>query len=209
MATHDTDAHADSPPPEPAPGGPAESGSAPPPATAISEPELSQLKAQAAQAAENWDKFLRAAADLENYRKRAAREKEETVRYQGEQMVTALLPVLDNMDRALSSAQEHGSEHSGLVEGLEQIHAQFERVLKDFGLEAVAAAAGDTFDPRLHEAISHEPSAEQPEGAILQQLQRGYKLGNRLLRPARVRVSKGPPADPPPTESRENPRRRS
>jgi molecular chaperone GrpE len=201
MAKKDTEIPAVSPPAEPAAAGPAGPGTAEPAAGPLSETELSRLQEQAAQAAENWDKFLRAAADLENYRKRVTREKEEIVRYRSEQMVAALLPVLDNMERALEAVREHGPDNAALVEGLQQIRSQFRRVLEEFGLEEVVAGAGHPFDPRLHEAIGHEPSAEHPEGAVVQQLQRGYKLANRLLRPARVTVSKGAVADAPPGQA--------
>jgi molecular chaperone GrpE len=159
--------------------------------TAISAAELQQLKAAAARADENWDKFLRAVADLDNYRKRVAREKEELARYTSERVVAALLPVLDNLERALAAAQEHAVNNTGLLDGLQQIQTQFRRTLEEFGLKEVVANAGHPFDPNIHEAVSHVESAEHPEGHVIEQLQRGYKLADRLLRPARVVVSKG------------------
>jgi len=153
----------------------------------IEEAELQKLKAEAAKAAENWDKFLRAAADLENYRKRVAREREELTRAARETVIAALLPALDNLERAL----QHSSENSPLREGLLQVRKQFERALGEFGLVEISAQAGDTFDPSLHEAISHVESNDHADGIILQQVQSGYKLGDRLLRAARVVVSKG------------------
>jgi molecular chaperone GrpE len=160
----------------------------------IFEHELEELKAGAARADENWDKFLRAAAELENYRKRVARDKEELVRYTSERVVAALLPVLDNFERALAAAEQDSANNRALLEGLRQIHSQFRRTLEEFGLEEVIAHAGHPFDPNLHEAISQVESAEHPDGTVLDQLQRGYKLADRLLRPARVIVSKGPAA---------------
>ena len=154
----------------------------------ISETELEQLKTQAA---ENWDKFLRATADLENYRKRVSREKEELARYTSERVVGALLPVLDNLDRALTAGETHAGDNPALMDGLKQVHSQFRRTLEQFGLQEVIALAGNPFDPNLHEAVSQLESTEHPEGAVLEQIQRGYKLGDRLLRPARVVVSKG------------------
>ena len=164
----------------------------PPPAAALSAEELDQLRTQAGKADENWDKFLRAAAELENYRKRAAREKEEIARYSAERVVAALLPVLDNLERAVAAAKEHGTENSALLDGIGQVYTQFRRALDEFGLQEVVAHAGHPFDPNLHEAVSHQDSADHPEGMILDQLQRGYKMADRLLRPARVVVSKGP-----------------
>ncbi len=160
----------------------------------ISLEEYRELKATAAKADENWDKFLRAAADLDNYRKRVAREKEELARFTSERVVAALLPALDNLERAIDAAQQHGTENSSLLEGITQVCSQFRRTLTEFGLKEIAANAGHPFDPNLHEAVSHVESGEHPEGHVVEQLQRGYKLADRLLRPARVIVSKGLPA---------------
>ena len=148
--------------------------------------ELEQLKAQVA---ENWDKFLRASADFDNYRKRVAREREELTRFTRENVIAALLPALDNLERAL----DHSAAGTSLHEGLMQVQKQFARTLGDFGLVEIIAKPGDLFDTNLHEAVSHIESADQPDGAILEQLQSAYKLGDRLLRPARVVVSKGAP----------------
>jgi molecular chaperone GrpE len=157
----------------------------------ISVEELEDLKARAAKADENWDKFLRAAAELENYRKRVAREKEELARYTSERVVAALLPVLDNLERAIDAAQKHGADNASLLDGITQVYSQFRRSLAEFGLQDVTTSAGHPFDPNLHEAVSHIESGEHPEGHVVEQLRRGYKLAERLLRPARVVVSKG------------------
>jgi molecular chaperone GrpE len=93
----------------------------------ISVQELEGLKAKAAKADENWDKFLRAAAELDNYRKRVSREKEELARFTSERVVAALLPALDNLERAIDAAQEHGAENSSLLEGITQVYSQFRR----------------------------------------------------------------------------------
>jgi molecular chaperone GrpE len=162
-------------------------------ASSISSTELENLKTAAAKADENWDKFLRTAAEFDNYRKRISREKEELARFTSERVVAALLPVLDNLERALNAAEQQGDQ-TALIEGLQQVHGQFRRTLEEFGLKEVAAHAGHQFDPNLHEAVAQASSTEHPEGHVLEQLQRGYKLADRLLRPARVVVSKGPPA---------------
>lgn len=146
--------------------------------------EIEQLKAQAA---ENWDKFLRAAADLDNYRKRVGREKEELARYTTERLIGTLLPALDSLERAL----EHSDESTPLHDGLLQVHKQFQRALADFGLVEIVAKPGEHFNPEIHEAVSHVESADHDDGTIIEQLQSGYKLADRLLRPARVAVSKG------------------
>jgi molecular chaperone GrpE len=157
----------------------------------ISQQELEELKAKAAKADENWDKFLRAVADLDNYRKRVGREKEELARFTSERVVSALLPALDNLERAIGAAQQHGVENSSLLDGITQVYNQFRRSLVEFGLQEVVANAGHPFDPNLHEAVSQVESDDHPEGHVIEQLQRGYKLADRLLRPARVVVSKG------------------
>jgi molecular chaperone GrpE len=185
--------HTKSAPVDPASAAEGEAVAKPEPTTidSISVDELEDLKARAAKADENWDKFLRATADLENYRKRVAREKEELARYTSERVVTALLPVLDNLERAVGAAQKHGPDNSSLLDGITQVYSQFRRSLGEFGLQEVTANAGDVFDPNLQEAVSHVESDEHPEGHVVEQLQRGYKLAERLLRPARVVVSKG------------------
>jgi molecular chaperone GrpE len=164
-----------------------------------SVPEIDRLKAEAA---ENWDKYLRAAAELDNYRKRVAREKEELARYTSERVVAALLPVLDNLERALVAAEQHTADNEALLDGLKQIQSQFRRTLEEFGLKEVIVHEGHPFDPNLHEAVGHIESAEHAEGHVIEQLQRGYKLADRLLRPARVVVSKGTP--PPETSNLES-----
>ena len=167
--------------------------------------ELAALREKAEKADENWDRFLRATAELENYKKRVLREKEELARATREQVVAALLPVLDNLERAITHAEKPvdgavrpspaaPQSDDTLLSGLRQIHSRFQSTLAEFGLEEVVAHAGHPFDPNFHEAVGHVESAEHPEGVIIEQLQRGYNLSKRLLRPARVVVSKGSPA---------------
>jgi molecular chaperone GrpE len=159
------------------------------PVTAAAVPELETLKTQAA---ENWDKFLRTAAEFENYRKRVGREREELVRFTRESVIAALLPALDNLERAL----DHSPEGTPLHDGLLQVQKQFQRALGESGLTEIIAKPGDPFDPTIHEAVSHIESADHPEGTVIEQLHSAYKLGDRLLRPARVVVSKGAPTPP-------------
>jgi molecular chaperone GrpE len=175
---------------------PAPSPTGEPSPSSISAKDLEQLKMAAAKADENWDKFLRAAAELENYRKRVAREKEDLARFTSERVVSALLPVLDNFERALTAVQEHEAGNAALLEGLQQIQVQFRSTLEQFGLKEVVANTGHLFDPNIHEAVSHVASDDHPEGHVIEQLQPGYKLADRLLRPARVVVSKGKGEEP-------------
>ncbi|MCS7048357.1 MAG: nucleotide exchange factor GrpE [Verrucomicrobiae bacterium] len=146
------------------------------------------------QAAENWDRYLRALADLDNYRKRARREREEAILAAREEVIRALLPALDNLERAL----EHSAPGTPLHEGLEQVKKQFARALADFGLVEIVPQPGDLFDHNAHEAIGHEPHPQFPENTVVALSQSGYRLGERLLRPARVVVSAGSAPAPSP-----------
>lgn len=159
--------------------------------------QIEELKAKAAKADEHWERLLRTAAEMENLRKRSARDKQEAVRYANESLVAKLVPVLDNFDAALAAASTapNGSADSLRI-GINMIFSQFKNVLAEVGLEEVDAT-GATFDPNLHEAVSHQESADVPEGQVLQQLRKGYKLKDRLVRPATVVVAKkpAPPAE--------------
>jgi molecular chaperone GrpE len=159
---------------------------------AITPEQLSELKARAEKADENWERLLRTTADFDNFKKRAAREKQDAIRYANEGVLEKLVPVLDNFDAALSAAQTSSAGGAqSLQTGVSMIFQQLKRVLTESGLEEVDAT-GQTFDPNLHEAVSQQESAAVPEGQVLQQLRKGYKLRDRLLRPATVVVAKKP-----------------
>ena len=128
----------------------------------------------------------RVAADFENYRKRTARDHESLVARASERLVKELLPVLDDLERALVAAAEH--EEAKLEEGVRLVHRELAQVLAKEGL--VAVETDGKFDPHEHEALLTQPS-EAEEGAILEVIQKGYRLGDRVLRPARVVVSAG------------------
>jgi molecular chaperone GrpE len=135
------------------------------------------------------DLYIRSQADLDNYRKRAAREREDSIRYANSSLLERLLPILDNFELGLDAAKNTpGAEN--ILMGLGMVQKQLQDFLKDSGIEPVEAV-GAEFDPNLHEAIGQEPSAEVAENIVLRQLRRGYKLRDRLLRPATVIVSKG------------------
>ncbi len=138
------------------------------------------------------DRCLRLQADFENYRRRVLREREETARRAQQGLMEDLLPVLDHLDLAMQAAADHAADN-GVVEGFRMVAEQLRGVLGRYGLEAVEAD-GAVFDPVWHEAISHIPSADVAENAVIQQTRRGYKLGEFLLRPAQVVVSSGPAA---------------
>ena len=136
--------------------------------------------------------MLRVAADFENFKKRAARERQETSRYASESLLQKLIPVLDNFEMALAATNNAQSNTlQQLQAGVGMIHQQLRSVLTDAGLEEVDAA-NKAFDPNWHEAVSQQESAEVPEGQVLQQLRKGYKFRDRLLRPASVVVAKTP-----------------
>lgn len=163
------------------------------PATVTSE-QLTELKERAAKADENWDRLLRTTADFENFRKRAAREKQEAIKYANETLLQKLVPVLDNLDMALAAAQAAGPDASqSLQTGVGMISQQLKGVLAEAGLEELNAV-GKPFDPNFHEALSQQETPEVPEGHVLSQLRKGYKLRDRLLRPASVVVAKQPAA---------------
>lgn len=156
--------------------------------------QLDELTQRAEKADENWDRLLRTTADLENFKKRAAREKQEAIKYANETLLEKLLPVLDNFDMALTAAQTESNEAAqSLLKGISMIQQQFKSVLTGAGVEEIDAL-GHTFDPKLHEAVAQRETTEAPEGQVIQQLRKGYKLKERLIRPATVVVAKPPAA---------------
>jgi molecular chaperone GrpE len=151
--------------------------------------EIAALAARAAQADQNWEKYVRAVADLDNFRKRAARERQDAIRYANESLLEKLIPVVDNFEAALAAASAETASPDSLKTGVSMIGAQLRGVLRDAGLEEVDAL-GQPFDPALHEAVSQEESQDAAEGTVLRQLRKGYRLKDRLVRPASVVVAK-------------------
>jgi molecular chaperone GrpE len=136
------------------------------------------------------DLALRSQADFENYRKRSIREREEAVKFANFSLVEKLIPVLDSFDLGLVAAKSSEAA-APIVSGMEMVRRQLEDVLHQFGVEGMDAT-GQPFDPNLHEAVAQEPSAEVPEGNVVRQLRKGYRLRERLVRAALVVVSGGP-----------------
>ena len=136
------------------------------------------------------DLAMRSAADLENYRKRSIREKEDAVKYANAAMLERLVPILDNFDLGLAAAKNDAGAAS-IVAGLEMVARQLQDILVSCGVEPVNAEPGTPFDPNVHEAIGQEAHPELSEGSVARQLRKGFKLRDRLLRPATVVVSKG------------------
>lgn len=139
------------------------------------------------------DQLLRVSADFDNYKKRAARERQEAIKYAQESLLQRLIPVLDNFDMAQAAGQTQNITVASLQSGIAMVQQQLKSVLSEAGLEELDAT-GKTFDPNLHEALSQEESADVAEGQVLRQLRKGYKLRERLLRPASVVVARPPAA---------------
>ena len=140
---------------------------------------------------------MRSQADFDNYRKRMAREMSEMAQYSNMSLLQGLLPILDNFDMGLQAAKAEG-DGSVIFQGMAMVKKQLEDFLRDCGVEAVEAT-GKPFDPSQHEAIQQVASDEIPEGHVVHEMRRGYRLNHRLLRAANVTVSTGPesPADHP------------
>ncbi|NMC73198.1 MAG: nucleotide exchange factor GrpE, partial [Geobacteraceae bacterium] len=147
------------------------------------------LAAKEAEAAANWDKYLRERADLENYRRRVQKDKEDLMKYGNECLLLEILPVLDNMERALSHASEESL--SAVIEGVSLTRSMLLSVLKKFGVEPVEAK-GAVFDPAFHQAMCQIESADAEPNTVIEEFQKGYLLNDRLLRPAMVSVAAAP-----------------
>jgi molecular chaperone GrpE len=149
--------------------------------------EIEQLRRELE---EKHGRYLRALADAENAKRRAQREREEYVRYANESLIRELVPVLDNLDRAIEAARARGGAAS-FVDGVELIQRELLKVLERFGVERYSAL-GAVFDPARHEAVSRVISATEPENTVVGETLRGYLLNGRVLRPAMVAVSAPP-----------------
>ena len=147
-----------------------------------------RIAAVEAERDEHLDRLRRVAADFDNFRKRAARDQENLVARAHERLMKALLPVVDDIERALVAASEH--EEAKLEEGVRLVARELQSALAREGLEEIETDG--KFDPHVHEALLSQPS-EADEGAVIEVLQKGYRLGDRVLRPARVVISQGTP----------------
>jgi molecular chaperone GrpE len=151
---------------------------------------IAELEERIALLEREWDEYLadvkRVAADFDNYRKRAARDQQSLVARAHERLVKELLPVLDDLERALEAAEAH--EEAKLEEGVALVTRAFGDILRKEGLEEIAVDG--KFDPHVHEALLSQPS-EAEEGSVIEVIQKGYRLGDRVIRPARVVISSG------------------
>jgi len=148
-------------------------------------PSTDPLRGPAARPPQEDDSYLRLAADFDNYRKRVARDQAELVQRATERLVKELLPVLDDLERALQAADEH--EEAKLEDGVRLVHRALAEVLRKEGIEEIAAEGA--FDPHVHEALLTQPGDGVESGDVLQVLQKGYRLGDKVVRPARVIVA--------------------
>ena len=160
----------------------------PPDETRPASPEETIARLQA-QINQQKDQTLRDRADLENTRKRLQREKEDAVRYANTRLLEILLPILDNFELGMMEARRT-AEGSAVLVGMSMVQKQLENFLTESGLQSIEAA-GQKFDPNLHEALGEELSNDVPEGQVIRVQRKGYKLKDRLIRPASVFVSKG------------------
>jgi molecular chaperone GrpE len=146
------------------------------------------------EAADNYERYLRAVADLENFRRRTLREKDDLRQYAAGRVLEDLLPVLDNLALGLQAAKAPNADLSNLVGGISMVQEQLKSALSNHGLKEINPA-GQTFDPNQHEAIASQPSPDVVEGSVAQVVRVGYSLNGRLLRPASVVVSSGPASE--------------
>jgi molecular chaperone GrpE len=164
-------------------------GAVPPPAeTAVTAEALTAAKNEAS---ENYNRYLRAVADLENFRRRTVREKDELRQYAASGVLEDLLPVVDNLTLALLAARQPNADLKNLTGGVEMVLTQLKSAMASHGLKEINPA-GQTFDANLHEAISAQPHVDIPEGSVASVVRPGFTLNGRLLRPASVVVSSGP-----------------
>jgi molecular chaperone GrpE len=149
-----------------------------------------RLEEKEKEAKENYDRFLRMAADLENFRKRAAREKEDYIKFANEDLIRAIIPFIDNLERAVNHA-EKVKDAAAMLEGVRLTIQQVLQTLNRFGVSAFESV-GKPFDPARHEAMMMVETEKHEPNQVVEEFQKGYLLGDRLLRPATVSVSKLP-----------------
>ena len=150
--------------------------------------ELAEAKEEAGK---NWDLYLRERADLENARKRHQRDREEAIRFANDRLLREMIPVLDNLERAVGHAEQGDDDSQGLLEGVNMTINQFRKVLEDFGVKPINAL-GEDFDPNLHQAMGHVETTDQAPNTVTSEFQKGYLLNDRLLRPSLVMVARAP-----------------
>ena len=155
-----------------------------------------RLESAEKEAKETYDRFLRVSAEFENYKKRSAREMADFRKFANQSFIKDLLSVVDNLERAVASCEDNSKDEESLLAGVELILKELFKLLEKYQVEPISAL-GEPFDPAFHEAVMQEPSADYPDNTVTKELQRGYLIHERLLRPAMVVVSApGTPAQP-------------
>lgn len=150
-----------------------------------------KMKEQADKAAEYWDRLLRLQAEFDNFKKRTARERSQAIKYANEALLESLIPALDNFDMAMVVIENAGSNPvDSLKQGVNMVFKQLKDAVQESGMEEINAAVGQKFNYDWHEAVEYRESKEVPEEHVIEQIRKGYKLKDRLIRPAKVIVAK-------------------
>lgn len=151
----------------------------------VVDPEIASLKQTAE---EHYQRYLRTQADFDNFRRRSRQEKEEFAKYASQKLIEGLLPIVDNFDRAMAASREQ-QDFESLAKGVEMIQRQLAQLLESEGVQAIGAV-GEPFNPELHQAIMQVPAEEgQGSGIVVEELQKGYMLKDKVIRPAMVKVT--------------------
>ena len=163
--------------------------------------EFKELEEKAQKANEYWDRFVRLNAEFDNFKKRSARERGEAVKYANEALLERLIPTLDHFEMAMAAVNNaQDNSMASIKMGIEMVHNQLKSTLKEAGLQEIDAL-GKEFDPIWHEAVSQKETDEAKEGEVIEQARKGYKLNDRLIRPANVIVAKAVSSDGSETEA--------
>ena len=155
----------------------------------LKKEEYEKLKAEAKKAQENWDMFLRQQADFENIRKRLERDKQEFQKYAQEDIIVDLLGILDDLERSVDAAEKKQENFEAFLKGIEMILAHLYDLLKKRGVAPIVAK-GNKFDPHQHEALMQTETQDHNDGEVMEELQKGYALHDKVIRTAKVRVAK-------------------
>jgi len=148
-----------------------------------------KLKLKEQEAQENYDRLLRVSAEFENYKKRASRDMEEFRKYSNQSLIKEMLSVVDNLELAMNSTNGHKTIDKGLLDGLAMTHKEILKVFEKFKVKPISAK-GQPFDPTFHEAVMQEETDEYPANTVINELQKGYLIHDRLLRPSMVVVAR-------------------
>lgn len=155
----------------------------------LAQKDIDDLRAQAAKAGENWDRYLRLQAEFDNVRKRLEKEKAEFQKYAEENLIADFLGILDDLERSVEAAENRQENFEAFLKGIEMILAHLYEILKKRGVVAIPAK-GKKFNPLEHEALLQTESAEHADEEVLEEFQKGYRIGDRVIRTAKVRVAK-------------------